>query len=107
MHWGFDPECRRTPSGHGVSAVTSPVALRRKLLRGLGGGVFDRHRGGSWRGGGRRRGGFDLPILLENAPLHALAGLSVQWMGDVLELAVLLSLRRHRDEQAVRPLHNF
>src|SRR5215510_1271436 len=40
-------------------------------------------------------------VLLEDPALHPLARLAVQRMGDVLELAVLLALGRHGDEEPV------
>src|SRR5262244_3975677 len=40
-------------------------------------------------------------VLLEDAPLHPLAGFAIEGMGDVLEFPVLLPLGGHGDEEPV------
>src|SRR5437773_450602 len=65
---------------------------------------------GDFLGLGFRAGG-DLRarslVLRQNAPLHPLAGLTVQGVGDVLELPVLLALGRHGNEDAVGTLNHL
>src|SRR4029453_6222218 len=88
-------------SGGGFSPDFLALArgfLRRKLLLHLFGRLLD---------GPRERFVADPLVLRQNPPLHSLAGVAIQRVGDVLELTVLLALRRHGNEYAVGALDHL